>query len=248
MTTETPAEMGHNNPPADYVADLAKHEQAASAYADDVANWLKENEAGIASAEKAEECTDLITRGRKGYKEADDCRAGHKKPVIELGKAIDAKAALAKSAFEGAGKKLKDAQTAWLKKVAAEQAAEAERKAAEARKAQEEADRIAAQAQANNDAMAEAQAEEAQKAAAKMQKDAERTAKKKTNSGSATGGGRTVSLRTVKTAQIENLNLVYRHFSAHPDVRDVLQRLATAAIRSGEEVPGATKHEDQVAA
>lgn len=248
MTDAKTPTIGDNNPPPEYVTDLAKHQEAASAFAAEVAQWIKDNNGKIDSEEKAEECTDILAKARAGYKATDECRTKHKKPVIEMGKDIDAKASLAKDTFEKSGNKLKGIQTAWLKEVAAQQAIEAERKAAEARKAKEEADRIAAQAKASNDAMAEAQAEAAQKEAAKMEKAAEKAGKAKASAGSATGGGRTVSLRTVKTAQIENINLVYRHFSAHPDVRDLLQRLATAAIRKGEEVPGAVEHVDQVAA
>ena len=85
----------------------------------------------------------------------------------------------------------------------------------------------------------EALAEEQAAAAARTEK---------ARAGSATGGGRTMALRTQAYAGIENFRAVFMHFEHRQEVKDVLQRLADAAIRGGEDVPGANRLERQVAA
>lgn len=74
----------------------------------------------------------------------------------------------------------------------------------------------------------------------------------KASAGSASGGGRTMALRTVKTARIDDLRAVFLFFEKHPDVLETIQRLATAAVRASDyvegSVPGITLITDQVAA
>lgn len=246
MNDMTPPAMGHNNP-LPYDPDmLAKHVKAASDLAAEAAPWLKKGE--VESEAEASQLSDVIAKARKLYKDADDSRKAEKQPHMDASKAVDDAFRVAVSALEKTATALKPIIGAWLKKVEDEKRAEAARQAEIARKAKEEADRLAAQAAASNDAMAAAQAEAAQAEATKLEKTAEKASKAKGSVGSATGAGRSMSLRTVTTAQIDNLNLVYRHFHEHPDVRDVLQRLATAAVRSGDAVPGTTKIETKVAA
>lgn len=240
------AVIGANNPPPYDPDVLAKHTQAASALAAEAAPWLNKGE--VESETEASQLNDVIAKARKLYKNAEDARKAEKQPHMDASKAVDTAFAVAVSALEKTATSLKPIMTKWLQKVEAEKRAEAERQAEIARKAKEEADRLAAQAAASNDAMAAAQAEAAQKEAAKLDTAATRASKVKANVGSATGGGRSMALRTVTTAQIDNFNLVYRHFHEHPDVRDVLQRLANAAVRAGVDVPGTTKLETKAAA
>lgn len=246
QTVNDRAVIGANNPPPYDPDVLAKHTQAASDLAAEAAPWLNKGE--VESEAEASQLNDVIAKARKLYKDAEDARKKQKQPHMDASKAVDSAFAVAVSALEKTATALKPIIGKWLQKVEDEKRAEAARQAEIARKAKEEADRLAAQAAANNDAMAAAQAEAAQKEAAKLDKEAARAGKAKANVGSATGAGRSMALRTVRTAQIDNLNLVYRHFHQHPDVRDVLQRLANAAIRAGETVPGATMIEEKHAA
>jgi hypothetical protein len=239
-------QAGHNNPPPYNPDVLAKHTQAASELAAEAAPWL--NKGLVESETEASQLADVIAKARKLHKDAEESRKVEKEPHLAAGKAVDDAFKVAVSALEKTANSLKPIIAAWLKKVEDEKRAEAARQAEIARKAKEEADRLAAQAAANNDTMAAAQAEAAQAEAAKLEKSAVKAGKAKSSVGSATGGGRSMALRTVTTAQIDNLNLVYRHFHEHPDVRDVLQRLATAAVRAGIEVPGTTKLETKAAA
>jgi hypothetical protein len=61
-----------------------------------------------------------------------------------------------------------------------------------------------------------------------------------------TYGSRTVKSELKKFAVIENDVEVYKHFAAYPDVQELLQKLATNAIRNGQTVPGATFREGLV--
>lgn len=60
--------------------------------------------------------------------------------------------------------------------------------------------------------------------------------------------GRPVSLRTVKVAVIDNPDLVYGFFRENAKVKELLQALATDAVRKGIAVPGTTVATDKVAA
>lgn len=60
--------------------------------------------------------------------------------------------------------------------------------------------------------------------------------------------GKTVALRTVKTAKLTDYRKTLDHFAEHPEVKDLVQRLANAAARSGIAVPGAEIITEQKAA
>lgn len=240
------AVIGANNPPPYDPDVLAKHTQAASDLAAEAALWLNKGE--VESQEEASLLTDVISKATKLHAAADGSRKAEKQPHMDAGKAVDDAFKVPLSALDKAKSSLKAIQTKWLIKEDARKKAEAARQAEIARKAKEEADRLAAQAAASNDAMAAAQAEAAQAEAAKLDTAATRAGKAKANVGSATGGGRSMGLRTVKTGRMDNKNLVYRHFMDHPDLVGVLQRLTNTAIRAGETVPGTTVIEEKHAA
>ena len=60
--------------------------------------------------------------------------------------------------------------------------------------------------------------------------------------------GRKVALRRRKVAVIEDYQAALKHFADHPDVRTLVQRLANAAVRAGEEVPGVKVKIEEIAA
>lgn len=187
----------------------------------------------IGSAEQSERLTDFIAGARQLWQKVEDQRKADKKPH-------DDRAAEVQEAFIGmlnklkaAGEKLKPMQAAWLAKVQAKIDAE---KAEQRRLAEEKAEaarQLAAQAAARNDVSGEVDAAAALKEAEKEQKAANRDVKAK--AGSASGGGRAMAMREVRSAEILSRNSVYMHFRDHPDVVDLLQRLATAAVRAGVE-------------
>ena len=230
----TPAEDGGSADPLPYDAERhAKLRLQSLAFADACGKWrdLKT----ITTAEQSEKLTDFIAGARGLAKKVEEARKADKK-------VWDDKAAAVQKAYVGltdiltrAAESVKPLQADWLRReqerIEAEKA-EAKRRADEAAA---EAARLAAQAAARNDVVGEAEAEKAAKEAAKLQKAANRDVRAK--AGSATGGGRSMSLRTVKTAEIVNQNAVYMHFREHPRVKEVLQSLANEAIRTGFDFP-----------
>jgi len=272
MNDNTP-DRGHNNPPellpvlpppiGDEVAQqnvadtLAIEEELAydpvvheslrlnvAAFCDAAGAW--KDLGRIENPAQSERLTDFVAGARGLYKKTDEAR--------KKAKSIhDAKGAAVQKAFtplldklERVASLMKDMQADWLRREEA-------RIAQEKRAAQEEADRLrreaeaaAAQAAARNDISGQVDAEAALKAAEEQAAAAART--EKARAGSATGGGRAMALRTQAYAEIENWRAVFMHFEARQEVKDVLQRLADAAIRGGEDVPGAKRAERKVAA
>lgn len=58
---------------------------------------------------------------------------------------------------------------------------------------------------------------------------------------------RTTSLRTVVTARIEDYPAALAHFANHPEIRELVQRLADRAARAGVGVPGCARIETEKA-
>lgn len=200
----------------------------------------------ITSQEQAARLTDFITQVRDLEKRVEDARINAKKPwdfkadqVQTAFKPLKEKLALVKTSM---GDQMADFLKREKARVEAEQA-EAERVA---RIAADEARRAAEAAAARNDVSGAVDAQAAIEQAEKAVKAAEKPVSAKI--GSASGGGRAISLRTQAYADIENLNLVYMAFRDHDDVKAVLQKLADAAIRGGNEVPGAVRKTREVAA
>lgn len=244
------ASIGGNNPPpydADILDDL---ESTATEFLRVTQQWLGLEK--IETEEHAGQITDQIDGLRGLWKKVDVARKAAKKPHDDAGKAVQA-------AFSPLLTKLKKAADALKPKLAdyaseqAKKAEEAKRKAeAEARAQAEAAEKAAKEAETSGDISAQVDAEEAAKAAEKAQADA--TRKTETGVKSASGAGRTMSLRRIKEVEITNLNLLFMHFRDHSDVRDTLQRIATAAVRSKDydaatdPIPGITITEREVMA
>lgn len=214
--------------------DLARHtafKLRVDAFADACGKWrdLKV----IQTAEQSEKLTDFITGARGIAKQIEERRK------IEKG-IWDAKGAEVQKAYVGlievmtrAIDTVKPLQADWLKREQDRIDAAKAEAALVAKAKADEAARLAAEAAARNDVAGEVEAERLAKEAAKEAKAAVRPVSAK--AGSATGGGRAMALRTVRTAEIHSFNAVYMHFREDPEVRDLLQRLANAAIRSGVE-------------
>lgn len=245
------AVIGGNNPPEALPYDpekLRACEDAAKEFADAAGEWADKKQ--ITSADMAEKATDFIAGARKLKSKIEATQKAAKKPHAD-------RATAAFDAFKPALSKVEKSittvlalQGAWL--VAERKRIEEDQRLARiaAQKAQEEAAAALAAAQARNDISGSVDAEAAMKEAVKAEAVAAKPAK--ASVGSASGGGRTIALRTVVSAVITNQNLVYMHFRDHPDVVEVLQRLATAAFRAagGDQItiPGATRKTEEKAA
>ncbi|MCG7574883.1 hypothetical protein MHM39_15025 [Phaeobacter sp. CNT1-3] len=228
MATDATATIGHNNPPAFDPTVLAEFQTTANDFLEATAAWQAlekiENEA------QAEQLNDQITGLRGLWKKVDAARKDAKKPHDDAGKAVQA-------AFTPLLKKLAMASDALKPKladyVAAREAEEAQRKAAEearARADREAAEERARLAQMQGDIDAQVEAEEAQKAAEKAEREAAKGASTKVKS--ASGGGRTMSTRTIREVEVTNVRVLFMHYQNHPDVADVLRRLAAADVRA----------------
>lgn len=272
--TENP-DRSHNNPPellptfppevnadaiAAAVAVLPVADEAApynveahtgfllrvTAFADACGKWRDLGR--ITSQDQSERLSDFVTGARGLYKTIEESRKSEKGVWDAKASAVQAAYAPLIAAITKATDKVKPMQADWLQREQFRIDAENREKARIAAEARAEAERMAAQAAARNDVMGEAEAEKRLADAAKQEKAAARPVK--ASSASATGGGRTMSLRTTRTANIVNQNAVYMRFRDDPAVRDVLQRLANQAVRSGESFPEniITIFEQQVAA
>lgn len=232
MNDMTIAGMGHNHPPGPHIPEallgkVQDHTDAAGA-------WLDMRE--ITSDEMSEKATDFMSGARGVWSELEAERKAQKKPYDDAGKAVQDLFTPLQAKVKTAGEKVGAMQTRWLKvKRDREEAARIQREA-EARAAQQEADRLAREAEARNDISGMIDAEAAVREAAKEVKAAATPVK--AQAGSATGAGRTVSLRTYWFADVENINHAFVAFRDHPEVRELLERLATAAVRAqqGEKV------------
>jgi D-ribose pyranose/furanose isomerase RbsD len=228
--------MGGNNPPPFDPAIVEKHAEIAAQFIAAAGEWIENGD--LASEEDAQRLNDFRAGIRARKKETEDDRKAAKKPHDDAGKAVQTAYLPILEKLDRAISKTDPILKKWMEKVEAERKAEAARIAEEARRQREEADRLAAQAQARNDLSGEVDAEAAMKEAEKAEKTATRMAKGTVKVSSATGGARSASLRTIRRAEITNIYLVFNQFKDHPDVRGVLESLATGAIRRGEEVEG----------
>jgi hypothetical protein len=58
---------------------------------------------------------------------------------------------------------------------------------------------------------------------------------------------RTTALRTVVTAKVDDYPAALAYFAAHPEIRELVQRLADRAVRAGVSVPGCARIETEKA-
>lgn len=243
------AVIGANNPPPFSQETVDAHAANASQFVDAAGQWLDLKE--ITDEAEAARLNDFISGVKKAKKAADDARKAEKKPHDDAGKAVQAAYKPILDKFDLTIKKVAPMLTAHMERKEAERRAEAARQAEEARKAQEEAARLAAQAEARNDIAGEVAAEEAKERAEQLAKDADRAAKASTQVSSATGGGRTASLRTIRKARITNMRVLFMHYQDRPELAECLLSMANADIRSRDvdhtKIPGIEIIEEKVA-
>jgi type IV secretory pathway VirB10-like protein len=237
------AVAGDNNPPPFDPAIVEELNTGGQAFLEAAATWIENGD--LETEDDATRLNDFIAGIKARVKAADDERVKAKKPHDLAGKAVQAAFKPVIDKMERAKTVVQPLLTTWLQKKRAEKDAEAARQRAAAKAAQEEADRKAAAAEARNDISGQVDAEAAREAADKATKDAERLAKRSANVGSATGGGRTASLRTVIEAEVLNARVLFMRYQDRPEVLEVLRSLATREARSAgfnaktDTIPGA---------
>lgn len=246
----TRAVIGDNRPPPFDPDEFDKFQTKVSDFLDAAGDWLDLKE--VETEEQSEKLTDFVSGARAVFRGVDDARKAAKKPHDDAGKEVQAAFTPLLDKLERAVKKVKALQTAYLTKKDEAHRREQARLAAEAEVKRKAAEKMAAAAAARNDINAEVDAEEAMKEADRLAKEATRITNAKV--GSATGGGRSMALRTLKEVEITNINVLFMHFRNHPDVAETLRRLAQAEVRSAgydhlkSPIPGITITERKVAA
>jgi|AntRauTorckE5430_2_1112549.scaffolds.fasta_scaffold01257_13 hypothetical protein len=229
-TPESTPAIGHNKGPAFRPEKVEEHSTKAAEFLDAAGEWLAIEE--ITSEEQAGNLSDFVAGIRQRWKATDEDRKADKKPHDDAGTEVQGAYKPILDKMKRAAERVAPLQNAWLEKQEAIRQEEARKKADEARRQKEEADRLAAQAASRNDVSGEVDAEAAMKEAEKAEKAAARFAKGKAQTRSASGGGKTTSLRSYPEAEIENLRVALIEFSDHPEVADLLRTLATRRARA----------------
>lgn len=227
MNDQSPiAGIGHNGPPAPYFPP--ELEAKATDFLVTSGLWLDIKD--IESEEQAQRAADFVSGAKAVWTLFDNERVKQKEPHDLAADAVQKK-------FKPVLDKIKDArecvvrmQTRWTQKERDRKAEEQRQAAAAAREAALEAERLAAQAASRNDISGIVDAQAAQKEADKALKRAEKHVSVKV--ASATGGGRSMSLRTTWFADVVNISVAFLTYRNHPEVKALLERLATADVRS----------------
>lgn len=227
---QQPAPAGHNNPPPFDPKEVEALSGEANGFLDTAGKWIEAGD--IKSEANAQRLNDFIAGVRKRKTHTDNARKEAKKPHDDAGKAVQAAYTPIITKLECAISKVQPLATKWLEKKDEEARQEAARKAEEARRQREEAERLAAQAEQRHDVSGEVDAEAAKKAADQAEKDAARAAKQSAKVSSATGGTRSMGLRTNREAKIVNMRSLFFHYADHPKVAECLKSLADADIRA----------------
>lgn len=226
MNDQSP--MGHNQGPAfnpDVVEQLTEQAQEVSATA---AEWANTE---VSDDETAAKLKDFLDSAKKLQNGVEARRKEEKQPFLDAGREVDKAFKTVHDIIQRAGELAKGPLAKYLAQKEREAEEQRRKEAEEARRKQEEAERERQIAENNKNAAAQLAAEEKAKEAAEEAKAAEAPAKAKI--GSATGtGSKATSLRTVRSAKITSINQAILHFREHPDVRDVILRLANAEIRA----------------
>lgn len=229
--------IGHNQPPV----DVRAKELAAAAE-----NWLAKVPK-IVSEEGAGRCKDFLGQVNSEIKLLEAARKAEKQPHIDAGKQVDAKYAAPKTILENAKKLIEPKLRAWLIEAENKRREEAAHKAELARVAAEEAKAKAQEAAKAQTVASHVDAEAASKAAKDAVKAAE-AEERKTAQVRGEVTGKASSLRSRKVAVLDHVGDALAHYRNHPDLVELVTKLANAELRHGaERVPGFRVEVKQIA-
>ncbi len=216
----------HNGGP---IVDPEKHKELdnrVTKFTEAAGIWLDHGE--IKDDEQAGKLSDFIDGAKALHKVVEARRKDAKKPYDDAGKAVQKLFLPMADRIDFSLDKVKPALAKYLADKAEKQR-EAERIEAERLEAERiEAEKQAARAEASNDVAGQAEAAEKTK---EIEKQAAK-APAKTQVRSASGGGRTKSLTTMRTAVLSNFPMAVSHYKDKAELRDLLVRLANADIRA----------------
>lgn len=248
------ATIGHNRPPPYDESAVAALEARVRELADAGGAWLDLKV--IEDDARAAKLNDFLSQCRASVREIEDARKAAKEPHLEAGRLIDARFRTLTAPVEALGKSLKVMLTAFLAEKQRRTDEERRAREAEARRQAEEAERLRREAEARNDVIAQARAAEAAAEAERAAMEAAREVRAQVTS--ATGGGKTVSMRVTWRARVTDDSALLRAIGwLRNDLpsRDALiaevERLCSAARRrkdGPEEIPGVVWDEERTAA
>jgi len=230
------ASMGDNNPPTEPIELIPLEIEAATQWLGKVKTISNQTDADIAS--------NRVSNLRDLKKKAEAAHKAEKEPHLEAGRAVDKKykpkiddADIAVKSLLAAITVYQNAERARLQKIADEKAA----------KERAEWERQQATARAK----AEAEAAEKQVTLEDILSEAPpppppKAEPVKVKSGGASG--KAVSLRTVKVATVTDYDKALVALKDHPELRDLVQKLADRACKAGVPLAGVEFSTQQVAA
>lgn len=184
----------------------------------------------IESEVQAQRLTDFVTGARGLATQVEDTRTEQKKPHSDRATAVDKAFNPLKEKLDLVSKKMKAMQADWLIREKERKAAEQAEAARIAKEKLEAAAKAAAEAEARNDISGTVDAEAALKAAEKEVKAAAKPVSAK--AGSATGGGKAMSLRDVIEVEVESIGKAILHYRAAPELADLIKTLAAREARA----------------
>ena len=235
-----PAPIGHNGAPEPTPFDA--HQANVEDLIAEAKNWLDGEP--IATQGQADAVGVLLDSIRKASKDVDEQRKVEKKPHDDAGKAVQALWTPLLSKCDLAAATAKKALTPWLLKLQAEQEAAAKVAREAALQAQEEALKLQRAAQASNDLEAAERAKTATKEAEKAGRVANKAEKAAPN---ATGGARSVGLRTTYRAEITDYTKFAKWAWAmrRADMELALDAIAKSEATGPKNIDGLIIHADQ---
>lgn len=237
------APVGHNAVPTG-----DNHEDLSREFADDSETAESLLKSPVTTQEQADQVAAFAKRLAAIGKKADEFHATEKRPVIDEGKRIDERWRDLRDGAASMVKRLKGHIDAFLReqrrleeerqRKAREEAEIARREAAEAARKVAESDQKSEAERARIKAEAARKVEEAE--AAERDAMARQTAAGRT--------GAKVALRTFVSARIVDYDAALQALKDRPEIRDIVQSLANRAVKSGFDLPGVERIEEQRAA
>lgn len=220
--------MNEKSNVTDRVPELMREAEEIS----EVVNEWSEKISNVENEDQAQQLRDLMAKitGRLAQVEAD--REAEKRPYLEAGRAVDARYAPLKSLLEACARPVQELLVGWLK-------LERDRQQADVVAARTEAARLAAVAEAARKAVeakrtvvSTTAAVDAERRAKEAAEAVETALRAKPQVASASGGVRKAALRTTWYAVCTSVPLAFRTYGHHPDVIEVLERLASASAKT----------------
>ena len=231
------AQMGDNNPPNEPVELIPLEIEAAD-------TWLKTT-GTIATQVDADIASNKVGNLRDLKKKVEAAHKTEKEPHLAAGRAVDAKYKPKIDDADNAVKRLLAAITVFQNAEADRQRKIAAEKAAKER-AEWEKQQAAARAKAEAEAASKQVTLEEILAEAPPPPPPKAPDPVKVQSGGALG--KKVSLRTVKVATITDYDKALVALKDHPEMRDLVQKLADRACKAGVPLAGVAYSEEQRAA